>query len=375
MPGKAAEIGIVGAGAAGLGIAWQLTLRGKSPLLFEARTPGSGAMTASGGMLSPAYEAEYEEMPLLRAMVASRQRYPEWAARLGDIGYVESGTYELALLPEDVPYVERRFRFEQSQGLRIEWLEGAELRRHLPHLSPRIPAGSYAPDEGHVVPEKLRDRLTEAFLRGGGTLLTDTPVSRIESLNGTFLLHTPKGAYEVEQLVVCTGVPAAGLELPFRVYPVRGQMVAVENHDPTWLPAPVRYFNKMIGYGYAVPKPGYIILGGTSEEKGAEIALTVGGILDILRRAYYVFPDLYERRILRFWAGLRPATPSRLPLLLKMPDRPLYYVNGLYRNGILLLPLIGEGVAKWITEGHLDELLMPFLKENIEEPITQTRER
>ncbi|MEN3041167.1 MAG: FAD-dependent oxidoreductase [Bacteroidia bacterium] len=360
MPGKVAEIGIIGAGAAGLGIGWRLASQGRAPVIFEANSPGSGAMIASGGMLSPAYEAEYEEIPLLRAMIHSRELYRSWAAELGDIGYVESGTYELALLPEDIPYVQRRVEFELSQGLRVEWIEGAELRKRLPMLSPRVPAGSYAPDEGHVAPELLRNRLVEAIQRAGGTILAQTPVTRIEPEKDGYRLHTPNGIYLVERLVVCTGVPLEGLDLPFKVYPVRGQMIAIENPDSHWLPAPVRYFNKMTGYGYAVPKRDYIILGGTVEEKGIDFSLTVGGVLDILRRAYYAFPDLYERRILRLWAGLRPATASRHPLLYRTPDASLYFINGLYRNGILLLPLIGKGVADWILRDSLHPLLEPF---------------
>ncbi len=360
MPGKAAEIAIVGAGAAGLAIAWQLAKRGYPPHIFDARGAGEGAMTASGGMLSPAYEAEFEELPLLRSMVASRQLYPEWAAELGDIGYRPSGTYEIALMPEDVPYVQRRVAFEQAQGLTVEWLEGAALRKRLPHISPRIPAGSFAPDEGHIVPEYLRDRLVEAAQKLGAVLHFHTPITKVEAAGSKYYLQGPAGVYEAEVVILCVGVPMEGLELPFRVYPVRGQMVAIEAPAPDWLPAPVRYFNRMMGYGYAVPKPGYIILGGTAEEKGLDPSLTVGGLLDILRRAYFVFPDLYESRILRTWAGLRPATDSRVPLLYKVPGQRLYYVNGLYRNGILLAPLVGEGVTQWVLEGQLPDLLHPF---------------
>lgn len=367
MPVKVAEYLLIGGGAAGLGIAYQLARRGKKPLLLEAHTAGSGAMTASAGMLSPAYEAEFQELPLLRAMVESRLKYPAWAAALGDIGYEPSGTYELALTPEDVPYVQRRVQFERQQGLAVEWLTGPELRQRLPHLSPRIPAGSYAPDEGHVSPHLLRDRLVEAIQAHGGEIHEHTPVHRIDQNHARFQVETPAGVYEAETLLVCAGVPIEGLQQPFKVYPVRGQMVAIESPGPNWLPAPVRYFNRTTGYGYAVPKQGYIILGGTAEEKGFDPSLTVGGLLDILRRAYFVFPDLYEQRILRFWAGLRPATASRTPLLYQAPGQRLYYINGLYRNGILLLPLIGEGVTQWVLDGHLPEVLRPFQVEVLPE--------
>ncbi|MCX7605655.1 MAG: glycine oxidase ThiO [Bacteroidia bacterium] len=360
MLGREVEYAVVGGGAAGLAIAWQLALRGHVPVVFDAKQPGSGAMTASAGMLSPAYEAEFGELHLLQAMIESRRLYPKWAAELGDIGYEATGTYELALMPEDIPYVKRRMEFERSQGLRVEWMEGRELRERLPILSPRIPGGSYAPDEGHVSPELLRDRLVEAAQRKGVVFLSETPVARIERTGRNFLLHTPRGLYQAEVVIVCVGVPVGDLELPFRVYPVRGQMVAVEMPRPGWLPSAVRYLNKAYGYGYAVPKRTYIILGGTVEEKGWDASVTMGGILDILRRAYYVFPDLYEARVIRIWAGLRPATQTRTPLFHKEPESRLYYINGLYRNGILLLPLIGEGVAQWIVEGNLPPVLVPF---------------
>lgn len=364
MRGKGAEYVVVGAGAAGLGIAYQLARRGKKVCIVEAWQPGSGAMGASGGMLSPAYEAEFEELPLLRAMVESRLRYPVWAAELGDIGYENKGSYELALLPEDVPYVRRRYEFEKAQGLVVEWLEGADLRKRLPMVSSRIPAGTFAPDEGQVDPILLLARLVEACHHLGVEILENRPVTRIDLEQAQVLIETPAGPICASVAIICVGVPLEGLILPFSVYPVRGQMVAIDMPRVGWLPAPVRYYNRQQGYGYAIPKRNRILLGGTAEEKGLDPSLTVGGLLDILRRAYYVFPDLYESRIQSTWAGLRPATKARTPLLygplVGSKGGKVYFVNGLYRNGILLLPLIGEEVVQWILEGTLHFLLQPF---------------
>lgn len=364
MLDKAAEHIVVGAGAAGLAVAYQLARRGKKVIILEARQPGAGAMGASGGMLSPAYEAEFEEISLLRAMVESRARYPTWVAALGDIGHEINGTYELALLPEDVSYLQRRFEFETAQGLHVQWLEGADLRKRLPMVSNRIPAGTYAPDEGQVDPVLLVARLVEACQRLGVEIVEDRPVTRV-SLEADYVqLETSTGPLQASVAIACVGVPLEGLTLPFAVYPVRGQMTAVDLPRPGWLPAPIRYLSRQHGYGYAIPKRNRILLGGTAEEKGADPSLTVGGLLDILRRAYYVLPDLYESRIQDIWAGLRPATKARTPLLYGPVVGPkgarVYFVNGLYRNGILLLPLIGEEVARWVVEGTLHPLLQPF---------------
>jgi len=359
---KGADYVVVGAGAAGLGIAYQLARRGHRVRLLEARSPGSGAMGASGGMLSPAFEAEYEEIPLLKAMIESRRRYEVWAHELGDIGYERSGTYELALLPEDIPYVRRRAEFARAQGVQVEWLEGSELRRRLPMMSPRIPAGSYAPEEGQVDPLLLIQRLVEACHRLGVVIESNCPVLRIQDDAPYPTVETPRGPFSAENVLISVGVPLEALRLPFEVYPVRGQMVSIEPPRPGWLPAPVRYFNRQYGYGYAIPKRDRILLGGTAEEKGLDPSLTVGGVLEILRRAYHVFPDLYESRILSSWAGLRPATRSRTPLIAEKiyPGGRLLYINGLYRNGILLLPLLSEGTTTYLTQNHLHPLLEPF---------------
>ena len=364
MPGKADEYLVVGGGAAGLGVAYQLARQGRRVRLLEARTIGSGAMGASGGMLSPAFEAEYEEIPLLHAMTESRRRYEAWAQELGDIGYDSCGTYEVALLPEDIPYVRRRAEFAQAQGTRIEWLEGPALRRHLPMISPRIAAGSYAPEEGQVDPLLLIHRLKEACERLGVHIETHRPVLACRTDRGYPTVDTPQGPLSAETILVCVGVPLQGLSLPFEVYPVRGQMVSIEPPRPGWLPAPVRYFNRQYGYGYAIPKRDRILLGGTAEEKGLDPSLTVGGILEILRRAYHVFPDLYEARILSTWAGLRPATRTRTPLIAEeaLPNGRILYINGLYRNGILLLPFFSEATAAYLLHNQLHPLLQPFYK-------------
>jgi glycine/D-amino acid oxidase-like deaminating enzyme len=46
------------------------------------------------------------------------------------------------------------------------------------------------------------------------------------------------------------------------------------------------------------------------------------------------------------WAGLRPATADRLPLLGAHPTRPHHFVaTGHYRNGILLAPATAQAMA------------------------------
>jgi glycine/D-amino acid oxidase-like deaminating enzyme len=59
-----------------------------------------------------------------------------------------------------------------------------------------------------------------------------------------------------------------------------------------------------------------------------------------------VLPDSAPIQLLSHWAGLRPITPDRLPILGPDPDVPrLLYACGHGRNGILLAPITGEAIG------------------------------
>jgi len=82
---------------------------------------------------------------------------------------------------------------------------------------------------------------------------------------------------------------------------------------------------------------------------------------------------LYEARILSTWAGLRPATRTRTPLIAEesLPNGRILYINGFYRNGILLLPFFSEATAAYLLHNQLHPLLQPFYK-NLSEPASPT---
>jgi glycine oxidase len=60
------------------------------------------------------------------------------------------------------------------------------------------------------------------------------------------------------------------------------------------------------------------------------------------------------------WAGLRPATPDRLPYLGRGPLEGLIVATGHYRNGILLAPITAEIVADLLAGQSSGVDLTPF---------------
>jgi glycine oxidase len=86
-----------------------------------------------------------------------------------------------------------------------------------------------------------------------------------------------------------------------------------------------------------------------SEESGP---ISVRSALDLLSVAYALDPAFAEAEIVLQGAGARPAFPDNRPRI--MVGERYIYVNGLYRNGFLLAPVLAEFVAEFIETGATD---------------------
>jgi glycine oxidase len=86
-----------------------------------------------------------------------------------------------------------------------------------------------------------------------------------------------------------------------------------------------------------------------SEESGP---ISVRSALDLLSTAYALDPAFAEAEIVLQGAGARPAFPDNRPRI--MVGGRYIYVNGLYRNGFLLGPVLAELVAEYIETGATD---------------------
>jgi glycine oxidase len=87
---------------------------------------------------------------------------------------------------------------------------------------------------------------------------------------------------------------------------------------------------------------------------------TAGGLLDILNKCYAALPALYDQPVLEVWAGLRPATAQRRPVVGLAVPPSVWVFNGLYRHGILLAPWLAEQLADWLVTGRHPDSLRPF---------------
>jgi hypothetical protein len=108
---------------------------------------------------------------------------------------------------------------------------------------------------------------------------------------------------------------------------------------------------------YIVPKAdGRIVIGATVEAGSYDPNVTPAGIMHILSHALELVPGLADLPLEETWAGLRPTTPDKAPILGETPWNNLFLAGGYWRNGVLLAPKSGELLASLIVGGGTDTM-------------------
>lgn len=362
-----ADLIIVGGGVIGLTIARAAALRGLEVMLIERGELGAEASFAAGGILGPQAEADCAD-EFFELACRSRDLYPALAeALLDEVGIdIEldtTGTLYLALTDNDEAEVVRRYEWQTQAGLLVSRLTALEARRLEPLITENIRAALLFPNDIQVDNRRLLSALIAANRKLGVGLLTSTKVDSIQIVGDRVTgVMTSLGPISSPKVVLAAGAwtsfistPQSSSLPPVRVEPVRGQMVCLQTN-----PGATRHI-LYSPRGYLVPRSdGRLIAGSTTEHCGYDKQVTAGGVAEILSHALEIAPALSSAPISDTWAGLRPRSEDKLPILGPGEIGGLFYATGHYRNGILLAPITGELLADAIVSNVVSPLLSRF---------------
>jgi glycine oxidase len=345
----------VGGGVIGLACGWRAAKRGARVAVLERAEPPAGATRVAAGMLAPVGELTFGEPELLELTLESAALYPEFVAELEAAsgqatGYAREGALHIALDGDEAAQLRRRHDLQRSLGLEAEWLGPRRCRALEPGLAPSFHGGVFAPGEAAIDPRALAGALTTALRAVGGELLTGCEV--IDGIfGGDRLVGVRTGDGEelrADAVVLANGAWSGTTEwLPEharpKVRPVKGEVVELRGRDGAGAPCERIVCSERV---YLVPRPdGRLIVGATVEERGFDTVVSAGGVLELLREAYRLLPDVAEMELVDTIAGLRPGTPDNLPLIGPGAIDGLLLATGHFRNGILLAPLTAERIA------------------------------
>lgn len=311
-----------GAGITGLWQALCLARRGHRVRLIEqSASPFEAASSVyAGAMLAPYCEEEMAE-PLIRDL--GLQSMDLWRKELPDLEC--RGTLVVAQ-PRDQRELDRFARMTQGHERigedRIATLE--------PDLGDRFRTALFFAGEAHLEPEATMHYLLETTRAAGADVAFGVDE---EPEPGT-------------RVIDCTGLAARTALDGLRG--VRGERAVIRSSDVT-LTRTIRLLHPRFPI-YVVPwSDDLYMVGATQLESEAPGPATVRAALELLSTVYAVHPAFGEAEIVDVGAGIRPAFPDNRPRIVVKNDN--IYVNGLYRHGFLLAPLLAELVAAYIETG------------------------
>jgi len=358
-----ADVVIVGGGIVGLSAARALAGDGARTVVIERRRVGAEASTAAAGMLAPQAETP-EDSPLLELALKGRDHHlalaPALEAETGlSVDLAKCGLIELAFTDEDRDRLEVRRAWQRRRGLTVESLGPAEVRSAEPNVNPAVRGGLYISGDRCVDNVRLVRALAASAVARGASIVTGRPVTELVIERGT--VAGVRAATEVFHAPVVINAMGAwagllgGDPLPPPVEPVRGHIVAFD-----MAPALLRHV-VCSPRGYLVPRAdGRTLAGSTTERAGFDKVVTAAGLAAVLAIALEIAPILGDVRVADSWAGLRPGTPDGLPVVGPGALPGLFHATGLYRNGILMGPLVGEIVAGLVRGQASPVDLAPF---------------
>ncbi|MFA5489363.1 MAG: D-amino acid dehydrogenase [Candidimonas sp.] len=415
------KIAVLGSGVIGTSTAWWLNQAGHDVVVVDRET-GSARQTsrANGGQISVSYAEPWahpqapmkvlrwmfqDNAPMLfrpqcdprqwlwaaaflRECLPSRQagniramvRMSEYSRRILqemrsdlDIAYdhLEHGILHFYRSQADFDHSQRGADAMRDYGVDRRIVSADEVIRIEPALASvrhTIVGGDYTPEDESGDVHKFTVALAERAAAAGVRFLYSTKVNRLMAEGGEIVAAetiNPEGIYEtvradafVAALGSYTPMLVRPLGVPCMVYPAKGYSATFALRDESAAP--------MVALTDSANKIVYSRLGatlrmaGTAELSGYSRALNESRCRAMVRMAHELFPEAIDVENVRFWSGLRPATPSNVPLIGRTRIRNLYLNTGHGSLGWTMGAGSGRALADLIS-GRTPEPDFPFL--------------
>lgn len=309
------RIAIVGAGIMGRMLAWRLATQ-HDVVVYDAKLSGQhSAAWAAGGMLSPTAELMQADQTLYQLATSSLALWHAWFVSHHDaIGWQQQGSVLMAHRHDHADL--------QHQVNRIRKVLGTGADQHIVQ---RDDLSYFLPAEACVDVRKVL------------ALLGQAPVQWCEQR----IDYIDAVAKTVDVCVDCRGYHLQSAFTDLRA--VRGELLYVQAADVD-IAQPIRLIHPRYPI-YIIPRGDSVYAIGASEiEADDRSSMSVRTCMELLGAAYGIDPGFAEARIIEMAVGLRPALPSNHPKIQQTGN--IIAVNGLYRHGFLLAPILAQQVEE-----------------------------
>jgi sarcosine oxidase, subunit beta len=360
-----ADVVVVGGGTVGAWTACLLAEGGRSVVLVEADTLGSGASGRAAGMV----RAQGGTETAIRLGMFSREFYAAQRDRYPlDSGFVAQGYLMPCFTDDEVSAAHGRIALQRSLGLEVEWWDGDEVDRRATGLAPGATRGaSYAAGDGYIDAPRNVLAYTAALVALGVEVREHRSFTGLRVEGGRAVgVDTSEGPIHASA-VVLTGGPdlaAVGGAAGGRVWAggTRHQVVVtapVPGVDPRTLPM---VFDVASGI-YWRPGEERGLLWGMSnpDEQPGRAREFDHDYYELMReRVAALYPATAGLGVRRSWAATIDYTPDHLPIIgpLLRDGEPVAgtVVASAGGHGMMWGPGVARATADLVLHGRTDLL-------------------
>lgn len=329
-----ADVTIRGAGIFGLSIAWACARRGARVQLIDPFGAGSGASGGLVGALAPHVPENWNVKKAfqLESLLAAEEfwRSVERAGGCSS-GYGRTGRLQPIADDAAMKLAEARGKGAERlwQGRAVWQIRNCKDFENWcpPSASKRVIFDSLS---ARIHPRQACTSLVSALRTLGVHVVS-------EADDAGAVVHA-SGSHGLVQLNAEFNKPVGTS--------IKGQ-AALLQHD-AGVEAPQLFAESL----HFVPHAdGTTAIGSTSEREFDDASSTDAQLDVLVERARHIVPALREAKLVKSWAGLRPRSRSRAPILGAHPLRPGHYIaNGGFKIGFGMAPKISEVMADLVLE-------------------------
>ena len=327
------DVTIRGAGIFGLSIAWECARRGAKVTVVDPQGVAAGSSGGIVGALAPHVPENWNSKKAFQ--FDSLMMAELFWKQVEQIGGKSAGYARLGRVQPVVDSAALELAYARGQNAKTLWqgLASWSVTDTPPSWAPPSPTGFWIVDSltARINPNATCHALAAALQAKG------VQIARQADDRGVVLWAT--GLHDLLRISALRG-RAFGIG-------VKGQAALFDFDQST---APQIFADTL----HFVPhEDGTLAIGSTSEREYEDADTVDSQLDDLIEQAQRVLPELKSAPILKRWAGVRPRSRSRAPVLGAHPtENGAFIANGGFKIGFGMAPKIAQIMADLILEGR-----------------------
>lgn len=353
------EVAVVGAGYAGLTAALTLARAGREVLVLDARQPGEGASTRSGGMIGSGHRLGLGALTAMygkeRALAVMREGLQALDFTTGLIereaiacDLVRCGRFRGAWTPAHYDAMARDIDAQRKEvGLEADMVGRAEAAAEV--ATGRYHGGAIFHRHGGLHPARFHAGLLRLARGAGARVEGQAAVRAIEADGRSFALRTARGMVRADAVLVATnGYEPGAAGLRRRVVPVPSFLVATEelgdDRVKALIPGGRMIVETRAAHCYYRPSPDgrRLVLGGRAALHPVPPERAAGRLRQLLAS---LFPELATVGLSHSWSGNVAMTRTGHPGIGR-DRRGVWHALGCCGSGVAMMPYLGWRLAQ-----------------------------